>query len=63
MKKLKKDTIDYMKTGMTLGAGTVALAGMGAPPMLSGMNRMMPAIGTAVGATSTFRILKKGFKR
>ena len=59
VKKLAKDALNLTKTGIYLGAGSIAISKMGGGSPLSGLSKTMPAIGAATGGMATIRMLKK----
>jgi len=70
MKKLKKETIGLITGGLTLGAGSAMLGGLGTPTALQAQAGLgvtagyMPLMGNVSGASAALRSLrkmKKGF--
>ena len=64
MKKLKKDTRDFVGAGMGLGIGTAVIAGTGTHgaavlPAFSTMGSMMSPVATGMMGFHTVRMLKK----
>ena len=68
MKKTRKDIVDFTKAGVTMGVGTMTLAGAesklpaGAPKSMPGMATaagMMPMMGTTMMGGNLIRMTKK----
>ena len=60
MKKLRKDTMDMVMTGTTMGVGAKVISGAGGDASsISGMSAYMPVMGTVSGASATMRQMKK----
>ena len=68
MKKLRKDTMDMVLTGATMGIGAKVIGGAGGDASaMSTMSSQMPTLGTAVAGGALMRqtqgLIPKDFKK
>ncbi len=64
VKKFKKQMKQFVGAGVLLGAGSQLIGAVGGSQVpITSASRMMPVIGTAMGASAVMRIVSKKTKK